>query len=71
FSIDKDKEAMAQVHGHWQKLVAGGGVTNESLQQYRWMVEEFRVSVFAQTLGTSLPVSAKRLEKEWQRSAPR
>jgi hypothetical protein len=28
-------------------------------------VEEFRVSLFAQTLGTSLTVSAKRLEKQW------
>jgi ATP-dependent helicase HrpA len=71
FSIDKDQEAMTQVHSHWQKLVAGGGVKNESLQQYRWMIEEFRVSVFAQTLGTSLPVSVKRLDKEWQKSSPR
>jgi ATP-dependent helicase HrpA len=71
FSIDKDQVAMAQVRSHWQNLHAGGGAMNESLHQYRWMIEEFRVSVFAQTLGTSLPVSIKRLEKEWQKSAPR
>jgi ATP-dependent helicase HrpA len=35
------------------------------LEQFRWMLEEFRVSLFAQTLGTSLTVSAKRLEKQW------
>lgn len=34
---------------------------------FRWMLEEFRVSLFAQQLGTSLPVSAKRLSKQWDR----
>ncbi|MCW8125002.1 ATP-dependent RNA helicase HrpA [Microbulbifer halophilus] len=36
------------------------------LQQYRWMLEEFRVSLFAQSLKTLMPVSAKRLHKLWQ-----
>jgi len=35
--------------------------------QYRWMLEEFRVSLFAQQLGTRLPVSAKRLDEQWQK----
>ncbi len=35
------------------------------LQHYRWMMEELRVSLFAQSLGTSLPVSIKRLNKQW------
>jgi ATP-dependent helicase HrpA len=30
------------------------------------MLEEFRVSLFAQQLGTKLPVSAKRLDQQWQ-----
>ncbi|NND68691.1 MAG: DUF3418 domain-containing protein, partial [Halioglobus sp.] len=34
-------------------------------EQYRWMLEEFRVSLFAQGLGTRLPVSQKRLEARW------
>ena len=34
-----------------------------------WMVEEFAVSLFAQELGTSIPVSPKRLAKQWQRVA--
>ncbi len=38
----------------------------EALQRYRWLLEEFRVSLFAQTLGTSEPVSAKRLRDLWQ-----
>lgn len=33
------------------------------LLEYRWMIEEFRVSLFAQQLGTKVSVSQKRLEK--------
>lgn len=34
-------------------------------ETFRWMLEEFRVQVFAQELGTAQPVSAKRLEAMW------
>jgi ATP-dependent helicase HrpA len=37
-----------------------------ALHEYRWMVEEFRISLFAQELGTAKPVSAKRLDKVWE-----
>ena len=40
---------------------------NRELQEYRWMLEELRVSFFAQSLGTSQPVSAKRLGEQWAR----
>jgi ATP-dependent helicase HrpA len=30
---------------------------------FRWMVEEFKVSLFAQELGTAYPISSKRLDK--------
>jgi ATP-dependent helicase HrpA len=33
----------------------------QSLEQFRWLIEEFKVSLFAQELGTALPVSVKRL----------
>lgn len=36
---------------------------NTALQTYRWMLEEFRLSLFAQPMKTSVPVSPKRLEK--------
>lgn len=36
------------------------------LTEYRWQLEEFRISLFAQELGTSKPVSAKRLKKLWK-----
>jgi ATP-dependent RNA helicase HrpA len=34
--------------------------------QYRWMLEELRVSLFAQQLGTRQAVSQKRLQQQWQ-----
>ena len=45
-----------------QALVLG----KPKLLQYRWMLEEYRVSLFAQSLKTLMPVSAKRLNKLWQ-----
>jgi len=37
-----------------------------TLSHLRWMIEELRVSLFAQTLGTRYPISEKRLEKAWK-----
>jgi len=36
------------------------------LQQFRWLLEELRVSLFAQELKTAQPVSAKRLDAKWR-----
>jgi ATP-dependent helicase HrpA len=33
--------------------------------EFRWLLEEFRVSLFAQALKTRVPVSARRLEDAW------
>ena len=35
-----------------------------SLEEFRWLIEEFKVSLFAQELGTAVPVSAKRLAEQ-------
>jgi ATP-dependent helicase HrpA len=37
----------------------------QAATQYRWMLEEFRISLFAQQLGTKMPVSIKRLDEQW------
>lgn len=37
------------------------------LEHFRWLLEEYRVSLFAQQLGTLEPVSEKRLQKQWQK----
>ena len=41
------------------------GVQDPRLQELRWLLEELRVSFFAQELRTPQPVSVKRLEKVW------
>ena len=70
-NVTKDQQAMTEVQGYWQKLTMAADPNSEDLQLFRWMIEEFRVSLFAQPLGTSVPVSAQRLDKVWQKSAPR
>ena len=42
----------------------------EHLREYREMIEEFKVSLFAQELGTAYPVSEKRLDKKWREIEP-
>jgi len=42
-------------------------VHDPELDAFRWMLEELRVSYFAQELGTAYPVSVKRLERQWER----
>jgi ATP-dependent helicase HrpA len=36
-----------------------------ALDAFRWLLEEFKVALFAQELKTPFPVSRKRLEKAW------
>ena len=63
----KDRQRMAEIKPHWQKFIAKvNKIHTGAFSEYRWMLEEFRVSVFAQELKTAYPISAKRLEKQWQ-----
>ena len=41
------------------------GVSDDRMTEFRWLLEELRVSFFAQELRTPQPVSVKRLEKAW------
>ena len=43
-----------------------GKNTDPRMTQFRWMLEELRVSLFAQELRTPMPISAKRLQKVWE-----
>ena len=49
----------------WRQVADRKGVLDERLQTFRWLLEELRVSFFAQELRTPQPVSVKRLEKAW------
>ncbi|MDQ7979440.1 ATP-dependent RNA helicase HrpA [Paraburkholderia sp. SARCC-3016] len=52
---------------HYQRALAQrGGVMDARLAEFRWLLEELRVSLFAQELRTPMPVSVKRLYKVWE-----
>jgi ATP-dependent helicase HrpA len=52
----------------WRARQPPGWPWPEAVVEYRWLLEELRVSLFAQSLGTRRPVSAKRLEEAWGRA---
>jgi len=73
--VDRDQTAAALLESRLApfRRLATQTTPNAELAAYRWMLEERRVSLFAQELGTSIPVSEKRLDKQWkkaQRSGP-
>ena len=49
----------------WRLVADRKGVEDPRLTEFRWLLEELRVSLFAQELRTPQPVSVKRLEKAW------
>ncbi|BAZ95156.1 ATP-dependent helicase HrpA [Thiohalobacter thiocyanaticus] len=62
----RDRQLAAQVAPHWEACKARlqtQGPASDALQHFRWLVEEFRVSLFAQELGTREKVSDQRLQK--------
>ncbi|UCD73980.1 MAG: ATP-dependent RNA helicase HrpA [Phycisphaerales bacterium] len=69
----RDAQRAGEVGPWWARLREQSqrneamGVIDAELESFRWLVEELRVSVFAQELGTAVPVSAKRLEAQWAR----
>lgn len=69
----KDQERMNIILPLWQnyKNLPADAMSKQAelIQQYRWQLEELRVSLFAQELKTAQPVSAKRLQKLWQEIA--
>ena len=59
------KELQPLEQRYTRLLAERKGVVDERLQEFRWLLEELRVSFFAQELRTPQPVSVKRLEKAW------
>ncbi len=69
---DAAREAdIQELEQMWQEktdgLVKQGLPVSDGLAEFKWMIEELRVSLFAQELKTPYPVSVKRLWKEWER----
>ena len=68
---DAAREAdIQELEQMWQEktdsLVKQGLPISDGLAGFKWMIEELRVSLFAQELKTPYPVSVKRLLKEWE-----
>ena len=67
----RDRQCSAEIRDLWQKWSSRVVVENaaegasEELLSFRWQIEELRVSLFAQELKTSHPVSVKRLMRLW------
>jgi len=61
----KDQQRMLQVLPYWRAYLQhrAAGIDAAGLAELRWLIEEWRVSLFAQELKTAEPVSAKRLAK--------
>jgi len=64
----RDRQRMALVNPWWNRYIQAlqrGELYDEHLDAFRWLLEEYRVSLFAQRLGTDGKVSEKRLEQSW------
>lgn len=70
--LQKDRVYSSELTEYWQQYQTRlakhlkEGKRDTALQLYRWMLEEYRVSIFAQQLGTKMAISDKRLTKQWQ-----
>jgi ATP-dependent helicase HrpA len=58
-------ELRPQEQRYWRLVAERKGAQDERMLEFRWLLEELRVSFFAQELRTPQPVSVKRLEKVW------
>ncbi|MEX0654453.1 MAG: ATP-dependent RNA helicase HrpA [Phycisphaeraceae bacterium] len=67
----RDQRLAAEFAGQWQRYRQKAheheqrSIFDPQLAELRWMLEEYRVSLFAQELGTAVTVSPQRLEKQW------
>jgi ATP-dependent helicase HrpA len=59
-------EMRPQEQRYWRLVAERKGVADARMLEFRWLLEELRVSFFAQELRTPQPVSLKRLDKAWQ-----
>jgi ATP-dependent helicase HrpA len=68
---DRDRRHADQVAGYWTRYaeradaLRKAGATDPRLTDFRWLLEELKVSLFAQELKTPFPVSLKRVDKAW------
>ena len=61
----RQTELKPQEQRYWRLVSERKGAQDARMLEFRWLLEELRVSFFAQELRTPQPVSIKRLEKAW------
>lgn len=72
-NVIRDQQQIPDVQSLWANYLERQashmekGVEDPELESYRWMLEEYRISLFAQELKTRYPVSAKRLARQWEK----
>jgi ATP-dependent helicase HrpA len=64
-AMERDLEQFKSVRPLWQNWLGVKNQLEAEIADYRWLVEELRVSLFAQELRTPMPVSVKRVTKVW------
>jgi ATP-dependent helicase HrpA len=70
-NAERDQKHAATVAALWDQYAARAESDRKAekhdakLEEFRWLIEELRVSLFSQELRTPMPVSAKRLQKFW------
>ncbi|HEX5783526.1 MAG TPA: ATP-dependent RNA helicase HrpA [Burkholderiaceae bacterium] len=58
-------ELKPQDQRYWRLVAERKGQVDDRMAEFRWLLEELRISFFAQELRTPQPVSVKRLDKAW------
>ncbi len=65
-AMERDLEQYKSIRPLWQNVLRSRERLEPAVSEYRWMIEELRVSLFAQELRTPYPVSVKRLGRVWE-----
>lgn len=64
-NLESDLEGVYALDVHMERLA--NCANDKAISEYRWMVEEYRIQLFAQPMKTHMAVSPKRLSKMWDK----
>ncbi len=62
----RDKQWLNEITPYWNQYLNNvGKINTPEFTKFRWMLEELRISLFAQGIKTAYPISTKRIDKQW------
>ena len=64
-NLESDLDSVYALDEHMERLA--NRANDKAISEYRWMVEEYRIQLFAQPMKTRMAVSPKRLSKMWDK----